>query len=143
MTGAGGPSGISILRAMAGEPVELLAADIDPYAAGLYLVPPDRRAILPRGDDPAFADGAARARAAASRVAVVVPTVDSELLPVAAAPRRVRRRRRRPLVVAAAETLSVCLDKWALDACCRDHVRVPRTVLADEGVRSGSRSTYR
>jgi carbamoyl-phosphate synthase large subunit len=35
------------------------------------------------------------------------------------------------LVAAAAETLGVCLDKWALDARCRDHVRVPRTVLAD------------
>ena len=36
----------------------MLAADIDPFAAGLYLVAPERRAILPRGDDPRFADAA-------------------------------------------------------------------------------------
>ncbi len=37
------------------EPVdehELHMADIDPLAAGLYLVPPDRRLIIPRGDTP-------------------------------------------------------------------------------------------
>ena len=27
-------------------------ADMDPLAAGLYLVPPDRRLIIPRGDTP-------------------------------------------------------------------------------------------
>jgi carbamoyl-phosphate synthase large subunit len=132
VTGAGGPSGISILRAMAGEPVQLLAADIDPYAAGLYLVPPEERAILPRGDDPAFAD-VLLALCRRLRVDVVVPTVDSELLPLA-----LRRDEYAGagvvLVIAAAETLGVCLDKWALDARCRDHVRVPRTVLADAGL---------
>lgn len=132
VTGSGGPSGISILRAMAGEPVELLAADIDPYAAGLYLVPPERRAILPRGDDPAFAT-TLLALCGRLHVDVVVPTVDSELLPLA-----LRRDEYAAagvaLVVAAAETLRVCLDKWALDARCRDGVRVPRTRLADAGL---------
>ena len=40
VTGAGGPSGVCLLRALAERPVTLLAGDIDPYAAGLYLVAP-------------------------------------------------------------------------------------------------------
>ena len=65
----------------------MLAGDIDPFAAGLYLVAPERRAILPRGDDPRFAD-VLLARCRARGVDVVVPTVDTELLPLARAARR-------------------------------------------------------
>ena len=129
VTGAGGPSGVSILRAMEGEPVTMLAADIDPFAAGLYLVAPDRRAILPRGDDPLFADQLLE-RCRRDGVDVVVPTVDTELLPLA--------ERREDyaaagvaLVLASEETLGACLDKWALAARCRGHVRVPETLLVD------------
>ncbi len=129
VTGAGGPSGISILRALEGEPVTMLAGDIDPYAAGLYLVSAERRSLLPRGDDPRLADDLL-ARCRRERIDVVVPTVDSELLPLA--------RRREDfaaagvtLVLASVETLAVCLDKWALAERCRDHVRVPATVVAD------------
>ena len=35
VTGAGGPSGVAILRALEASPVTLLAGDIDPYGAGL------------------------------------------------------------------------------------------------------------
>ncbi len=126
VTGAGGPSGISILRAMEGEPVEMLAADIDPYAAGLYLVGPDRRFLLPRGDDPRFASDLV-ARCMREGIDVVVPTVDTELLPLA---------RRRPefdatLVLASEQTLAVCLDKWELAQRCAGRVRVPWTVVVD------------
>ena len=85
MTGAGGPSGISILRAMEDEPVTMLAGDIDPFARRASTSsPPRRRAILPRGDDPRFADDLL-ALLRARGVNVVVPTVDSELLPLARA----------------------------------------------------------
>lgn len=131
VTGVGGPSGISILRAMASEPVTMLAGDIDPYAAGLYLVDAERRWMLPRGDDPRFAaDLLARCRREA--VDVLVPTVDSELLPLA-------RRREEfaaagvTLVLASEATLAACLDKWVLAERCRDRVRVPATVVADAG----------
>jgi carbamoyl-phosphate synthase large subunit len=136
VTGAGGPSGISILRALEDEPLTLLAGDIDPYAAGLYLVGPERRAILPRGDDPRFADELL-ARCAREDVRVLVPTVDSELLPLA---------RRRDefaaagvaLVLASQDTLAVCLDKWALDERCRGRVRVPATAVADARLDPGA-----
>ena len=130
VTGAGGPSGISILRAMDGEPVTMLAGDIDPFGAGLYLVDPDRRSILLRGDDPRFTDHLLE-RCRRDAVDVVVPTVDTELLPLA--------RRRADfaaagttLVLASEETLTTCLDKWVLAERCRDHVRVPATVVVDD-----------
>lgn len=129
VTGAGGPSGISILRAMESEPVAMLAADIDPFAAGLYLVGAERRFLLPRGDDPRFADDLL-ARCAREGVRVVVPTVDTELLPLA-------RRREEfaaagiTLVLASEATLAACLDKWALAQRCEGRVRVPATRVAD------------
>jgi carbamoyl-phosphate synthase large subunit len=130
VTGAGGPSGISVMRAIESPSITTFAGDVDPYAAGLYLVPAAQRAILPRGDDPGFTDhllGLCRRE----QIDVVVPTVDSELLPLA-------RERDRfaaedvTLVLASEQTLAVCLDKWALDARCRDAVRTPRTWLVGD-----------
>ncbi len=131
VTGAGGPSGYSLLVGFeaAGRPWELHAADIDPNAAGLYVVPEPQRAMLPRGDHPAFAEvllGICRDRG----IDALVPTVDSELLPVA--------RRRADfeaagtaLVLASETTLETCLDKWRLQQACEGHVRVPRCLVAD------------
>ncbi len=130
ITGAGGPAGVCLLRALAVRPVSLLAGDIDPYAAGLYLVDAERRLILPPGADEQFADVVL---ATCSRLAidVLVPTVDSELLPLA-----VRRAQFEAagvrLVLAPLETLEVCLDKWALHGRCHGQVRVPDTQLVDE-----------
>ena len=43
VTGAGGPAAIAAMKSLRADPtVELLAADMDPWAAGLYLVPPRR-----------------------------------------------------------------------------------------------------
>jgi carbamoyl-phosphate synthase large subunit len=130
VTGVGGPSGYSILRALADEPsVTLLGGDLDPYAAGLYLVPRGNRFLLPRGEDPAFVD-AVFELAAREGVSVIVPTVDTELLPLALARERYADAGAR-LVLAEAQTLSVCLDKWALHNRCRETVRVPDTWLLD------------
>ena len=129
VTGAGGPSAISILRAMRHAPATLLAGDIDPYAAGLYLVPAEHRALLPRGDDPHLTDELL-ALCERRAVDVLVPTVDTELLPLA-------RERDRfaaagvTLVVAQEDTLSVCLDKAALAERCSGAVHVPLTIVVD------------
>lgn len=129
VTGTGGPSGISVMNALAAEPVDVFSADVDPYAAGLYLVDDDRRLIVPRGDADAYA-GFVLGVCERLEIAVLIPTVDSELIPLAEA---------RPafaaigtrLVLASAETLRMCLDKWALHARCEGAVRVPRSLLAD------------
>lgn len=131
VTGVGGPSGQSIMKSLAAldPPVEILAADLDPYAAGLYLVSSEQRFLLPRGDDPGFCDHLLEL-ARRERANVVLPTVDSELLPVS--------ERRADfaavgaaVVVASPETLRTCLDKWVLHQACAGEVRVPDSVVAD------------
>jgi carbamoyl-phosphate synthase large subunit len=40
VTGAGGPAAIAVMRSLSADPaVRLIAADMDSWAAGLYLVP--------------------------------------------------------------------------------------------------------
>jgi carbamoyl-phosphate synthase large subunit len=150
ITGVGGPSGICLLRALVERAVVLLAGDIDAYAAGLYLVAPERRVLLPRGKDPRFADFLL-SWCEREGVDVLVPTVDSELIPLAARRGAFERAGVR-LVLAPLQTLEVCLDKWALHERChgqdhgqghaKDHgqddghghggVRVPHAVLLNE-----------
>jgi carbamoyl-phosphate synthase large subunit len=129
ITGVGGPSGVCLLRALAERPVTLLAGDIDPYAAGLYLVPADRRVILPRGEDERFAE-IVLAWCVREAIDVLVPTVDSELIPLALRRAQFEQAGVR-LVLAPLQTLRVCLDKWALHRCCHGHVRAPETMLVD------------
>jgi carbamoyl-phosphate synthase large subunit len=126
VTGAGGPAAVTVLQSLAGH-AELIAADMDPVAVGLYLVPVHRRVLLPRGDDPAFVD-ALFAAAIAHRVDLVVPTVDSELRGVSAARERFHAAGIE-LLVESVETLDLCLDKFTLMQACADRVPVPRTVL--------------
>ena len=132
VTGAGGPSGYCLLRNLAeeGERLELLAADIDPCAAGLYAVEPERRLLLPRGDDPEFAS-ATLAHCIEHRVDVLIPTVDSELIPLAER-RGEFEAAAVELVLASELTLRLCLDKWRLHEACVGTVRVPRCEVADD-----------
>ena len=57
---------------------------MDPWAAGLYLLPPEARTLIPAGLDPGFAD-AVLARCTALGVDVLIPTVDAEMRPLARA----------------------------------------------------------
>ena len=115
VTGAGGPAGVAVIRRFLEDPtVDVLAADMDPYAAGLYLVGPDRRFLVPAGDADDFVDEVRR-RCRIEGIDVVVPTVDSELLPLAEhraafADAGVR------LAVTGVEPLRDTLDKAALAA---------------------------
>jgi carbamoyl-phosphate synthase large subunit len=130
VTGAGGPSAVSILRDMVDEPVTMLAADLDPFAAGLYLVEADQRALLPRGDDPDFAPALLDLCRRLSADAVI-PTVDTELLPVA----RMRDQfaaAGTTVIGASVKTLEACLDKAVLAELCDPLVRVPRTQIVDD-----------
>ena len=136
VTGVGGPSGISIIQAVADEPLTIFGGDIDPFAAGLYLVPDDQRLILPRGDADDFVDFVYDA-CVEHEIDVLVPTVDTELLKLA------RQRDRfaeagTTVIVADAETLEMCLDKWVLYQRCRDAVRVPEVTLVDDGFDAAS-----
>jgi carbamoyl-phosphate synthase large subunit len=126
VTGAGGPAAIAAMKSLGADPaVELLAADMDPWAAGLYLVPPAARTLIPAGAAPGFA-AALLDRCLALGVNVLLPTVDAELRPLAAA-RAAFAERGIGLLLAPAAALDVILDKLALARHCAGVVRVPRT----------------
>ncbi len=130
VTGTGGPSGISVIRALAGERLDLFSADIDPYAAGLYLVEEERRTLIPRGDSEGFAEFVL-GLCERLGIDVLIPTVDSELVPLASARERLAGAGTK-LVLASERTLRTCLDKWELHRRCQGAVRVPDSALADE-----------
>jgi carbamoyl-phosphate synthase large subunit len=131
ITGAGGPAAVSVMKSLSADPtVELLAADMDAWAAGLYLLPPVARTLVPAGADPSFV-GVTFGRCLALGVDVLVPTVDSELRPLAQA-REQFAEAGIELLLAPDSALALTLDKLALARCCAGLVRVPRTEILDE-----------
>ena len=128
VTGAGGPAAIAAMKSLrADHSVELLAADMDPWAAGLYLVPPAARTLIPAGAAPGFT-ASLLARCIALGVDIVLPTVDAELRPLAHA-RDEFTAAGIDLLLAPAAALEVILDKLLLAQHCTGIVRVPRTEL--------------
>lgn len=126
VTGAGGPAAIAAMKSLrAEEPVQLIAADMDPWAAGLYLTP--ERTLVPAGAAPEFT-AVLLDRCRALGVDVVLPTVDAELLPLARA-REEFAAAGVSLLLAPAAALDVILDKLTLAEHCAGVVRVPRTEL--------------
>ena len=126
VTGAGGPAGVAVIRSLLGrDDVEVFSADMDGWASGLYLVPPERRRIVPRGDSPDFVDAVAELCRQDS-IDVLFSTVDAELPALAA-----RRIELEPTVLAAPslQTLQTALDKFALASAVESHAAVPVTKL--------------
>jgi carbamoyl-phosphate synthase large subunit len=130
VTGAGGPAAVSFLQAAVDTDVELWAADHNRYAAGLYLVPAERRVLLPEASAREFADRLL-VTCRAMAIDVIVPTLDDELLPIVAI--RPRLAAAGISVLASSETaISSCLDRWLfVKACLKNDVPVPRTRLLD------------
>ncbi|MET0784559.1 MAG: biotin carboxylase, partial [Leifsonia flava] len=57
VTGAGGPAGVAVIRSLLKrDDLEVFAADMDGWASALYLVPAERRRIIPAGLAPEFVD---------------------------------------------------------------------------------------
>lgn len=126
VTGAGGPAGVAVIRSLLNRSnVDVYAADMDGWASGLYLVPADRRRIVPRGLAPEFVDTLI-ALCAADEIDVLFSTVDFELPSLAS-----RRQELGTTVLAAPslETLDATLDKFALAERVGTRARVPVTRL--------------
>jgi len=137
VTGVGGPAAVSVIKSLSPDPtVQLVGADMDPWAAGLYLLPPDARTLIPAGLDPDFAS-AVLARCVALGVHVLIPTVDAEMRPLARA-RAEYEAAGIELMLAPERALDLTLDKLALARCCAGHVRVPRTECFDEALNPAS-----
>jgi len=131
VTGAGGPAGVAVIRALLTEPgVEVHAADIDPYGAGLYLVGDGQRWLVPPGAAPEFVPQL-RQLCRAQRFDVVVPTVDAELLPLARA-RATFAEDGTIVAVTSEQALATVLDKYRLAQACAGRVHAPRTALLDD-----------
>ncbi len=95
----------------------VFACDAEPDSAALFVA--DEARVVPRLDDPAFADAFA-ALCAESKIALVVPTRDGELEALAAlAPRLAAAGTR--MLAAPAETLRLCRDKRRFNAFCLEH----------------------
>jgi carbamoyl-phosphate synthase large subunit len=126
VTGAGGPAAIAAMKSLrAEESVQLIAADMDPWAAGLYLT--GQRTLVPAGAAAEFT-AVLLDRCRALSVDVVLPTVDAELQPLARA-REEFAAAGVALLLAPAAALDVILDKLTLAEHCAGVVAVPRTEL--------------
>lgn len=130
MTGTGGPSGYSFMRALRDEPIDFLSGDIDPHAPGLFLVDQEHRVLLPRGDHPGFADSVIEV-CQEHEIDVVVPTVDAELVPMAKS-REELAEAGTAVLVAPTMALERCLDKWALMQVADGSVPIPLSAPLDE-----------
>ncbi|MEO0594356.1 MAG: ATP-grasp domain-containing protein [Myxococcota bacterium] len=126
LTGVGGPAAISVMKALPDNAFSLFASDMDPHAAGLYLVEPERRFIIPRGDAPELCD-ALFAICKREAIDIVIPTVDSELEPVARERSRFEQIGTRVLLPAL-DALEICLDKLRLYEEAKNVVPVPTTI---------------
>jgi carbamoyl-phosphate synthase large subunit len=129
LTGAGGAAAVSFIKATRHEPVDVYASDMDPLAAGLYLVPPPKRHLVLAGADPDFVPHLL-ALCRRHRIDVLVPTVDSELVAVAAAADDFEAAGVR-LLLARKSTLLICLDKLTLLGACEGVVPVGRFAALD------------
>jgi carbamoyl-phosphate synthase large subunit len=121
---------VSFIKALKGEPFAIHAADMDPYAAGLYLVPPSRRHRILPGADPGFIPHLL-ALCRRHAIDVLVPTVDVELLPIARARHDFESAGVR-VMLAPEETLATCVDKLTLLRTCDGTVPVGRYAVLDE-----------
>lgn len=131
ITGAGGAAAVSFLNAVREEvDCNYFMGDIDPFAAGLYLVEEDQRIILPRGDDPNFIDKLIEI-CFEYEIKVLVPTVDVELIPISQS-MKIFEDIGVKVLLADCGTLEMCLDKDTLIKSCEPFVDVPRSEVLNE-----------
>lgn len=130
ITGAGGAAAVSIWKSLSEH--ELYMADIDPLAAGLYLVPPDRRLIIPRGDAPELIPALHRA-CKEWGIEALLPTVDAELVPLADV-RGSFESKAIALPISPVECLRICRDKQLLIETVRGKVPIPDSEPLTEAV---------
>ncbi len=131
ITGAGGAAAIAFIKSMSDRSdLVIHAADMDPLAAGLYLVPAERRHIIPGGDAPSFA---ATLMELCRRldIALLVPTVDVELLPLAQYA-DVFLHQGTTLLTSSHRALKTTLDKASLIRASEGRVPCPKTEIIDE-----------
>ncbi|NND55949.1 MAG: ATP-grasp domain-containing protein [Xanthomonadales bacterium] len=116
VTGAGGAAAIAFFKAVQHvEGLQVHMADMDPHSTGLYLVPANRRCLLPPGAAADFSDRLLD-YCLAHGITIAIPTVDCELAPVAAEQERFETAGIQ-LVLSPERALRVCYDKlWLMQS---------------------------
>lgn len=114
VTGAGGPAGVAVIRALVAAGETVIGVDVDDEAVGLRLA--DHGALVRPASEAGYADSLVAAAAphlddGAHRECVVVPTVAEELPALWGAADRLRRAGIRTWVPRP-EAVRVCVDKW-------------------------------
>jgi carbamoyl-phosphate synthase large subunit len=126
VTGAGGPAGVAVVRALAGR-VRVIAADCDPTAAGQGLA--DDFVVIPRADDPDLVPTLVKIAQRTGATALLSTVAEElgalhygvDLLHEAGLATWL------PPVVG----VRICLDKWRFALLCeRNGISVPATGLA-------------
>jgi carbamoylphosphate synthase large subunit len=125
VTGAGGPAGVAVIRELRRQGHRVVAVDADETAVGLELA--NEGHVVPRSDDPSFADelvavaSESGARALISTVAEEVSAIDADALESAGT----------RTLLPDPEAVRRCLDKWAFVEAMGDAgVATPATALA-------------
>lgn len=134
LTGAGGAAAISFLKAVKDHNFKIFMADMDPYAAGLYLVPENQRLILPRGTAQSFVPTLMQF-CQYHNIDVLIPTVESELLPIDDY-RSLFEFGGTKVLMTSRSVLQNCLDKWTLSQVATTIVPTPRTALLDSSFKA-------
>lgn len=83
LTGVGGSAAICVYKALKHKGYDFFMADMDPLATGLYLVEPAKRFVIPGGLKPEF-NQAILHLCEQHQIDILIPTVDVELIPLAA-----------------------------------------------------------
>ncbi|MEO0814002.1 MAG: ATP-grasp domain-containing protein, partial [Myxococcota bacterium] len=125
ITGGGGPAAISIIKAIRDADVKIHVADMNPTAAGLFLVPEAQRLVVPAGRSPSFIFHLLQ-ECKDREIDLLIPTVDCELIPVATHEAEFREVGTRVLS-SPKLALERVLDKWKLYEHCLDVIPLPRT----------------
>jgi len=84
ITGAGGPAAICTYKSLSKEIRNIHMADMDSLSAGIYLVQPENRHIIPAAKDPNFVNQLLEI-CIDQKIDILIPTVDFELLQLAKA----------------------------------------------------------
>lgn len=83
ITGAGGPAAICAFKSLSKENYDLYMGDMDPLSTGLYLVSATKRSIIPAAREAGFVDSILEV-CIKNEIDVLIPTVDMELIQLAA-----------------------------------------------------------
>lgn len=109
VTGAGGPAGVAVIRALRARGHHVVALDADPSAVGLRLA--DQHHVVPRADAPDYLAALLRA-ATVSDAQALVCTVAEEYVALRPAEDYLHEAGLRTLMPSLA-SVRACVDKWA------------------------------